>query len=227
MIEQPKIEESIVPTVVAEVKSEVEEKPEKPQSNGELKPPEKPQRSTKINRSQSDRVPNHLGTGRDRDLRHSYRYGNRHGYKVYVADQEKESGVQRWRPKGFGAKKSLFEGKEPVKFLGARHITSPVAKVRQTKMQFSKPRPKITSSVSLPCKLNETTGKTSRSFNGLAGRRIASSSNIPTGMWNTCVRYINVTSLENAFIFGRLISRVNIPGLKIALLVEEQPLLNL
>ena len=180
MIEQPKVEETIVPAVVAEVKSEVEVKPEEPKSNGELKPPEKPQRSIKINRSQSDRVPNHVGVGKDRDLRHSLRYGNRHGYKVYVAGGEKERGVQRWRPKGFGAKKNLFESKEPVKFLGARHITSPVAKERKTKMLFNKPRPKITSSVSLPCKLDET-GKTSRSFNGLKGRRIVSSSNIPAG----------------------------------------------
>ena len=180
MIEQPNIEETIVPAVVAEVKSEVEVKPEKPTSNGDLKPPEKPQRSTKINRSQSDRVPNHVGVGKDRDLRHSFRYGNRHGYKVYVAGEEKESGVQRWRPKGFGAKKNLFEGKEPVKFLGARQITSPVAKERKTKILFNKPRPKIKSSVSLPCKLNET-GKTSGSFSGLKGRRIASSSNVPAG----------------------------------------------
>jgi hypothetical protein len=182
VIEPPKVEESIVPTVVAEVKSEVEEKPEKPKSNGELVPPEKPQRSTKINRSQSDRVPSNLVRGKDRELRHSVRYANRHGYKVYVAGEQRESGVQRWRPKGFGAKKNLFEGKEPVKFLGARHIASPVARERQTKMLFNKPRPKITSSVSLPCKLNEMTKKPSRSFNGLKGRRIASSSNIPTGM---------------------------------------------
>ena len=181
MIEQSKVEESIVPTVAAEVKSQLEEKPEKPQSNGNLKPPEKPQRATKINRSQSDRVPNSIGTGKNRDLRHSLRYGNRHGYKVYVAGQERESGVQRWRPKGFGAKKNLFEGKEPVKFLGARHISSPVARDWQTKKLFNKPRPKITSSVSLPCKLNETAGKPSRSFSGLKGRRIASSSNIPAG----------------------------------------------
>ncbi|XP_028394680.1 uncharacterized protein LOC114518859 isoform X2 [Dendronephthya gigantea] len=183
VIAQPKVEENIVPTLVAEVKSEVEEKTEKPKSNGEIKPPEKPQRSTKINRSQSDRLPNYLGTGKDRDLRHSMRYGNRHGYKVYVAGEEKEPGVQRWKPKGFGAKKHLFEGKEPVKFLGARHIASPVAKERQTKMLFNKPRPKIKSSVSLPCKLNEAAGKMSRSFHGVPGRRFASASNIPQGLY--------------------------------------------
>ena len=182
MIEQPKVEENVVPSVAVEVKSEAEIKPAKPTSNGDLKPPEKPQRSAKITRSQSDRVPNHIGTGRDRDLRHSMRYGNRHGYKVYVAAQEKESGVQRWRPKGFGAKKNLFETKEPVKFLGAHHIASPVAKERHTKILFNKPRPKITASVSLPCKLNEISQKTSRSFSGVKTCRTASSSNIPAGM---------------------------------------------
>jgi hypothetical protein len=191
VIEQPKVEESIaleesiVPSVEVEVKSELDVKPEKPQSNGSLIPPEKPQRSTKITRSQSDRVHNCIGTGKDRDLRHSFRYGNRHGYRVYVAGEEKESGVQRWKPKGFGAKKNLFEGKEPVKFLGVRYISSPVARDRQTKILFNKPRPKITASVSLPCKLNEIPGKPSRSFSGLKGRRVASSSNVPAGILHT------------------------------------------
>lgn len=170
------------------MKSEFKDEPAKPQSIGDVKPPEKPQRSNKINRSQSERSPNHLGSGKNRDLRHSLRYGNRHGYKVYVAGEEKESGVQRWRPKGFGAKKNLFEGKQSVKLVGTRHIASPVAKLRQTKVIFSKPRAKITSSVSLPFKLSEAVGKTSRSFNGLKGRNFASSSNLPSGMGHTLRR---------------------------------------
>lgn len=177
--EQPKVEETVVSKIV--VQQEPESQPELPKTNGEI--PQKPQRANKITRTQSEKSPpGYLGTGKDRDLRHSLRYSNRNGYKVYLGNDQEEKGVRRWRPKGFGAKKNLFEGKEPVKFLGARHITSPVAKERHTKILFNKPRPKVTSSVSLPCHLNET-GKTSRQFNGLVDRKFASTSNIPHGTY--------------------------------------------
>ena len=179
--EQVPIKE-VVPEIVVEsheLESQLECLPESPKRNGEI--PAKPLRAAKVVRSQSERSPlGHKGTGKDRDLRHSFRYTNRNGYKVYIGESKEEKGVRRWRPKGFGAKKNLFEGKEPVKFLGARHITSPVAKERQAGVLFGKPRPKLTASVSLPCKLNET-GKASREFKGLVGRGVASTSNIPAG----------------------------------------------
>ena len=178
MVEQPKVEEKVVSKIVVQLKKEPESQPEVPKSNGEVPP--KPQRTNKITRSQSERSPSHQGTGKDRDLRHSFRYSNRNGYKVYVAGDYEDKGVRRWRPKGFGAKKNLFEGKEPVKFLGSHRITSPVAKERHARILLNKPRPKLTSTVSLPCNLNEI-GKCSRQFNGLNDRQLASTSNIPAG----------------------------------------------